>query len=240
MQGLSSLGLGTTDSNGLGGLLLQGASNSVSFLIRALQTQGRIDILNTANLQTLDNQMGIVSVGQIYPYVTGGQFTALGTFQPNITYRTDVGVTLQVTPRISPEGRVLMRVEPSIIEPETTPISLGNGLTATAFSNQAIQTTILAEDGETVVIGGLLAKNSVRSENKIPFFGDLPYVGALFRYRTQTQNKTELIIVLTPHIIRTTACDAARMIASERLKMMDLNLKDVRERLWGNRTRSSS
>jgi general secretion pathway protein D len=231
MQGLTNLGVGTTDGSGLGGFVLQGASNTVNILVRALKTQGRIDILNATNIQLLDNQQGIVSVGQIYPYITGATTTALGTVTPTITYRTDVGVTLQVTPRINPDGRVLMRVEPSVIEPIAATISIGSGLNATAFTNQAIQTTILAEDGETVVIGGLISKNSTKTENKIPFFGDLPYVGALFRYRTQVQLKQELIIVLTPHIIRN-ACEADQ-VSRERAKFMDWNLKDVKK-VWGS------
>ncbi len=227
LQGLSNLGVGRTDANGLGGFVFSGMSNTVNVLVRALKTQGRIDILNTANLMLLDNQQGIVSVGQIFPYITGATTTALGTVTPTITYRTDVGVTLQVTPRINPDGRVLMRVEPSVIEPIATPISIGSGLNATAFTNQAIQTTILADDGETVVIGGLISKNSTRTENKIPFFGDLPYVGALFRYRTQVQEKQELIIVLTPRIIRN-ACEADR-VSADRAKYMNINLKDVKK-----------
>jgi len=234
-QGLGSLGVGRANASGIGGFVFSGASDTVNVLIRALKTQGRIDILNAPNLQTLDNQIGFVTVGQIFPYITGGQFTALGTFQPNITYRTDVGVTLQVTPRISPEGRILMRVEPSVIQPLDTQVPLGNGLFATAFSNQVVQTTVLAEDGETVVIGGLITKNSTRQENKIPFFGDLPYVGAAFRYRTQAMEKRELIIVLTPRIIRTPE-DADRF-AIDRFKQMDWNLKDV-EKAYGKENMS--
>ncbi|MCE9530042.1 MAG: hypothetical protein K8T89_02720 [Planctomycetes bacterium] len=229
-QGLGNLGVGRASSSGIGGFVFSGASDTVNILVRALKVQGRIDILNTPNIQTLDNQTGVVTVGQIYPYVNGGQFTALGTFQPQIVYRDDVGVTLRVTPRISPEGRILMRVEPSIIQPLDSPISLGNGFNATAFAAQIIQTTILADDGETVVIGGLITKTNSRQENKIPFFGDLPYVGALFRYRTQSQEKRELIVILTPRIIRTP--DDADRVALEHMKRMDWNLKDV-DKMYG-------
>jgi len=123
-----------------------------------------------------------------------------------------------------------MRVEPSIINPIATQIAIGNGLQATAFTNQAISTTILAEDGETIVIGGLISKSNTRNENKIPFFGDLPYLGALFRYRTQSQAKSELVLIITPHIIRCPA-DNER-ISVDRLKLLDLNMKDV-EKTYG-------
>jgi general secretion pathway protein D len=231
LQGLGNLGVGrVSPTSGVGGFIFSGASDTVNILIRALKVQGRIDVLNTPNIQTLDNQTGEVTVGQIFPYITGAQISSLGTVTPIINYRTDVGVTLRVTPRISPEGRILMRVEPSIINPLSTQINIGNGLSATAFSNQAVSTTILAEDGETVVIGGLMSKQNTRSENKIPFFGDIPYVGALFRYRTQQQQKRELIIVLTPKIIRC-AADADKL-AIERIKLSDMNFKDA-EKLYG-------
>ena len=102
-------------------------------LIRALKTQGRIDNLTRPNITVLDNQIGSVNVGGLYPYVTGGQFTQLGTFQPQISQQ-QIGTTLTVTPRISPDGRILMRVEPRIIAPQDTLMSLGNGQFATAFT----------------------------------------------------------------------------------------------------------
>jgi hypothetical protein len=93
-----------------------------------------------------------------------------------------------------------------------------------------VSTTILADDGETVVIGGLINKQNTRQENKIPWFGDIPYVGALFRYRTQTQQKTELIVVLTPRIIRC-AADADRF-SLQRINETNLDFKDV-EKVYG-------
>jgi type II secretion system protein D len=217
MQALNSLNMGRTSSTGVSGFVFSGQSDTVNVLVRALKVQGRIDILNQATIKTLDNQLGTINVGQSFPYVSGGQFTALGTFQPNVDYNNNVGVTLRVTPRISPEGRILMRVEPSLIVPVDSQVNLGTGFSATAFNQQIVQTTVLADDGETIVIGGLISKVSSKSENKLPFFGDLPYIGTLFRYRTQTQEKRELIIVLTPSIIRN-AQDSER-VALEQIKL---------------------
>ena len=231
-QGLNSLGVGRTSSTGVSGFVFSGQSDTINVLVRALKVQGRIDIHNAPTIQTLDNQTGFVNVGQSYPYVQGGQFTALGTFQPNVTYRDDVGVTLRVTPRISPEGKVLMRVEPSLITPVDTQIQLGSGFSATAFNTQVVQTTILADDGETIVIGGLISKVSSKTENKLPFLGDLPYIGALFRYRQQTQEKRELIVILTPRIIRN-AEDAER-VSAEQLKLVNINTKDAAKMIGPN------
>ena len=103
------------------------------------------------------------------------------TTQQGVEYR-QIGVTMRVTPRINPDGKVLMRVEPQVSSVSPTPISLGNGIQAPAFNIQTVQTTVLASDGETIVLGGLISKQDNRDQNGIPFLEDIPYAGALFRY----------------------------------------------------------
>jgi type II secretion system protein D len=213
-QGLGNLGTGrVSPTSQIGGFVFSAASDSFSLLIRALKTQGRIDILSRPQIMTADNQSARILVGQSVPYVTGSTVSALGNTTNLINYR-DVGVQLTVTPRISPEGKVLMRVTPEISSVQSTTVNLGNGVNATQFNVQSVDTTVLAQDGETVAIGGLIAKKEDKNENKIPWFGDLPAVGALFRYRTQSKTKTELIVILTPHIVRN-RCEAERILAEE-------------------------
>src|SRR5205814_7351872 len=130
-----------------------------------------------------------------------------------------------VTPKISPDGKVIMRVTPEVSSVAPTAISLGNGVLATAFNVQNVTTTVSAQDGETVAIGGMISRRDEKDENKIPWFGDLPGVGALFRYRTQTKNKVELLVIMTPHIVLSRA-DADRVTAEES-KRMDWILSDV-------------
>ncbi len=229
MQGITNYGVGRANSNGLGGFVFSAGSDTVNVLIRALKTQRRVDNLSRPTVTALDNQIATVNIGGLYPYISGGQFTALGTFQPQITQQ-QIGTTLTITPRISPEGRILMRVEPSIIAPEETLISLGNGQFATAFRQQAVQTTVSVMDGETVVLGGLISKTNVRQENKVPWLGDLPYIGSAFRFRTQEQEKRELLVILTPHVIRNSA-DSERLLIDEARKM-SWALRDV-DRMFG-------
>ena len=111
----------------------------------------------------------------------------------------DIGIVLRVTPRISPDGRVLMRVEPQITSPDPQLVNLG-GAFATSFSTQTVQTTVQAADGETVILGGLISKNNIRQENKIPVLGDLPVFGWLFKNRRETDSRNELLIFITPKI----------------------------------------
>ena len=212
-QGLGNLGVGRAGNNGVGGFVFSAASDTVNLLVRALKVQGRIDILSRPQLTLTDNQTGFFQVGQQFPLLAGAILAGTGASQQNINY-VDVGIVLRVTPRISPDGRVLMRVEPQISAPNPTQVPLGNGAVATAIDIQTVQTTVLAADGETVVLGGLIQKNDSKQENKIPWFGDLPWVGAAFRYRIQDIKRRELIFIMTPHIVRTEA-DRARLLNQE-------------------------
>ncbi len=139
--------------------------------------------------------------------------------------RRQVGVLLQVTPTISPDGTILMRVVPEVSAAEPIPVSLGNGQLGTVLDIRHLETTILAQDGETVAIGGMISKKDSKSENKIPVLGDLPLLGAAFRFRTQTRMKTEVLIILTPHVVRCAA--DADVILAEESRRMDWVLGDM-------------
>jgi hypothetical protein len=81
-------------------------------------------------------------------------------------------------------------------------VQLSTNVFSQAFNVQQVETTVVGQDGETVMIGGLIAQRDQKTETKVPYFGDLPYIGAAFRYRTQVRQKTELMVILTPHIVR--------------------------------------
>jgi type II secretion system protein D len=217
-QGITNLGVGrASPTSGVGGFVFSAGSDAFNILVRALQTQGRIDILSRPQLQATDNQTSTINIGQQIPYIGGTAVTATGVITNTID-RTIVGVNLQVTPHISPDGTVMMRVTPQVSSPVATQVSLGNGTTAIAFNVQQVDTTVTAEDGQTVVIGGLITSNDTRAENKVPWLGDLPYIGTLFRYRTETKTKSEILVIMTPHIIRCRA-DADRVAAVEADRM---------------------
>jgi type II secretory pathway component GspD/PulD (secretin) len=223
-QGVSNLNVGRANANGLSGFVFSAASDSFNLLVRALKTQGRVDILSRPQVMTLDNQTATINIGQQIPYLSNTVLSGTGLSQQNID-RVIVGVNLTVTPRISPDGTVLMRVTPSVSSVAPVPENLGNGLTSPIFNVQQVDTTVQAMDGETVAIGGLITKNENRQENKIPVLGDLPFLGALFRYRTQNRNKTELLVIMTPHVVRTKA-DADRVLGEE-ARRMDWVMSDV-------------
>jgi type II secretory pathway component GspD/PulD (secretin) len=201
-QGLTNLGTGrVSPNNSFGGFVFEANSGTVDILVRALQVQGRIDILSRTNITTLDNQTALSNVGQNFPLIGSTTITGTGLAQQSII-RQAVGVILQVTPKITLDGRVVMRIIPevsSVIEP---PITLSAGTFTNALAIQHMETTVVAEDGETIVIGGMISRNDAINDNKVPWFGDLPCVGSLFRFRTKSTAKKELIVIMTPHIIR--------------------------------------
>jgi type II secretory pathway component GspD/PulD (secretin) len=218
-QGINNLGVGRTSSinNGIGGFVFSAASDAFTLLIRALKTQGRIDILSRPQVMAVDNQTAFVQVGSRQPYVANSTISALGNVVNTVNYQ-NVGIILNVTPKINPDGTVMMRVDPQISSVQPSTVNLGNGVFATAFNIQEVQTTVVAGDGETVAIGGLIASKDTKTENKIPWLGDLPYVGACFRFRSQQKTKTELLVILTPHIVRSRA-EADRVLAEEARRM---------------------
>ena len=223
-QGLGNLGVGrSSPSANVGGFVFSAAGESFNVLARALQAQGRIEVLSRPSVQVADNQTGYVQVGQDFPYVTVSNAT-LGVAQQSVEYRS-IGVTMRVTPRVSADGRILMRVEPQVSSVSPTLVPLGNGTSSPAFNVQTVQTTVLAADGETVVLGGLISKSDSRSENGIPFFKNIPYIGALFRYRSQVVGKRELIIIMTPKIMRGELDQAT--VLSEEVRRMNWCVPDV-------------
>jgi type II secretory pathway component GspD/PulD (secretin) len=202
-QNLTNLGVGRTSSNAnFGGLVFSAASDTVNVLIRALRAQGRIDILSRPQVTALDGQLATMHVGQDFPYNAGSNATATGVISQAVARKTDLGVTLTVIPKINPDGRVVMRVTPVISSVDPAPVNLGNGQTGTAFNVQSFDSTVTVTDGETIVLGGLITNTENRIQNSIPILGDLPYIGAGFRYRTLTHTKKELLVVITPHIVR--------------------------------------
>jgi type II secretory pathway component GspD/PulD (secretin) len=215
-QGLSDLGLSRQNSNlGFGGLVLSASSESVSVLLRALKQQGRVDILSRPTIMTLHNQPAYVQVGQVVPVVTTVSQTTAGTTSGTVSKNT--GLVMQVIPRISPDGLVVMDIDVS--NSTLLPISqgipifvsnTGNAVNSPIFDQTLAQTTVSALSGQTVVLGGMLQKNKTTTTNSVPVLGDVPVLGRLFRYDSTTLQKTELLIVMTPRIVKNEA-DAERI-----------------------------
>jgi type II secretion system protein D len=232
-QGITNFSLGRGSPElGFGGLVLSASSESVSVLIRALRESRRLEILSRPQIMTMDNMMAQILVGQEVPTISGTQFTDLGGQINTITWR-EVGLILTVTPRISPDRLVVMEIDAtkSEVGPEAEgiPVSVSQGqvIRAPRINTTSARTVISAADGETVVLGGLITKTKAHTQRKVPVLGDIPLVGRLFRYDAMRDNRTELLIIMTPHIVQNEA-DVERIKQIESARM-DWCLRDVME-----------
>ena len=207
-QGLTNFRVGRmSEELGFGGLVLSASSESVSILIRALQASRRVDILSRPQIRTLDNQSAFIQIGERVPYITQSNVTGNGTIS-NETELIDVGLIMGVTPRISPDGMVVMEIdaEKSKLQDESTGITIAVGpegsVQSPIIDTTFAQATVSAADGETIILGGMISKGDLTVERRVPYLADVPILGHLFRYDATVEERKELLIILTPHIIR--------------------------------------
>lgn len=208
-QGVSNFGVGRGNQElGFGGLVLSASSENVTFLLRALQDTRRLEILSRPQVLTLDNQQAFIQVGQRIPRIVNSIINQNGT--QNVVALENVGLIIGVTPRISPEGNVVMEIdaEKSKLGPEDEgiPISIaqdGTVIRSPRVDTITAQATVSAADGETIILGGLISRSIRTQHRQVPILGDIPIIKYLFSYDYSDTSRTELLIILTPHVVRT-------------------------------------
>lgn len=169
-------------------------------IAHALGSDGDSNILSTPNMITLDNEVATIKVGQNVPIVTGSFTTTSGTnnnpFQT--VDRKDIGITLKVRPQISEGGTIKLAIynESSSID-NSVPSSSG-----LILKNRVIETNILADDGQVLVLGGLIQDDTSEGVEKVPGLGDIPLIGNLFKYQKRQRKKTNLMVFLRPVVVR--------------------------------------
>lgn len=185
--------------------------------LRAIAQAGKTEVLSRPSILARNNQPATIVVGQSVPLVTSVSFNGLtGNPISTIAYR-DVGIILRVTPFINSDGMVQMIVSPEISQLSDQSVPISAGVTAPVISRRSADTVVVTPDGQPVIIGGLMQKTKTQSDSKIPFLGDIPVLGNLFKRRAKNDSKTELIIFLTPHIVGAPS-QLAALSASERGK----------------------
>jgi type II secretion system protein D len=231
-QGVSFFNMGRANTElGYGGMVLSASSESVSLLIRALQHSRRMEVLGRPQVMTLDNQPAFIQVGERVPRISGSRFD--GRVQTNDIEYENTGLILGVTPRISPDGMVVMEIdaEKSRVgaEAEGIPVSVveGREIRSPRITVTMAQTTVSASDNETIVLGGLITKDNTVIQRRVPFLSDIPVLGYLFRYDLSDVRRSELLIFLTPHVVRTRE-DMERIKQTEAARM-SWCLADVHE-----------
>ena len=173
---------------------------NLGVLARALETDANANILSTPTLLTLDNEEAKIIIGQNVPFITG-QYAVSGAGTTPTPFQTverhDVGLTLQIKPQISEGGTVRLQ-----IYQEVSSIDDKANAAGVITNKRAVESTVLVDDKQIVVIGGLIQDTVNDGVQKVPVLGDIPILGALFRYKTRSHTKTNLMIFLRPTLVR--------------------------------------
>ena len=186
-----------TAISGLTGALL-GFSNGKDWagLLKVLATDTGSNVLSTPSLTTLDNQEASISIGQEIPVLSGTQQSSGGNQNPfNSVNRQDVGIKLKIIPQINEGNAVVLE-----IEQEVSGIA-GSTAVDIITNKRQINTTVLVNSGQTIVLGGLIDNDVQESEQKIPILGDIPWLGRLFSSSATAKRKTNLMVFIRPTII---------------------------------------
>ncbi|MCK2150031.1 MULTISPECIES: type II secretion system secretin GspD [Marinobacter] len=216
-RGGVTVGAGQRDDDGI----------TWGILLQALSTSAAANLLSTPSIITLDNQESEIIVGQNVPFRTGeSTVTGDGTTNPFTTIeRRDIGLTLKVTPTISADGLVRLVVEQTT---ENVADSIEDA-SDIVTNKREIKTTVLADDGETIVLGGLIRDDYQVNKSKVPLLGDIPFIGRLFSSESERRIKRNLLVFLRPTIMLGKA-EAVAATDDKFQELWEVNL-DIRKKL---------
>ena len=169
------------------------------FILKAMQSSGMLNILSSPTILTSDNKEAEIFVGENVPFL--GTSTINGATSQQSIERKDTGITLKITPQITDGDYIKLDVLQEISALKDT-INIGVSSTDRSITKRSAKTSVIVKDQETVAIGGLISEIERSSETRVPLLGDLPLVGYLFRSKTSKMEKTNLILLLTPKVIK--------------------------------------
>ena len=208
-----------------------GIITNLALLARALETDNSTNILSTPNLLTLDNEQAKIVVAQNVPFITGqyaqtGLTTTVTPFQT--IERKDVGLILTVKPQITEGGSIRLAIyeEVSRVQDTSNPAGI-------ITNKRSLESTVVVDDGQIVVLGGLIQDAFTDGTNKVPVAGDIPVVGSLFRYDTRQRTKTNLMVFLKPTVVRNGGATSA--LTADRYEYLmgeQQQLKPLDRPLW--------
>jgi len=185
---------------------------NIGLLVRALEADANANILSTPTLLTLDNEEAKIVIGQNVPFITGSYAVSAAATTPTpfqTVERKDVGLTLRIKPQISEGGAVRLQ-----IFQEVSNVLDSTNASGVITRKRSVESTVLVDDGQIVVIGGLIEDSVKDGVEKIPGLGDIPILGGLFKYNTRSRSKTNLMVFLKPTLIRSAA--SADSLSSDR------------------------
>ena len=172
---------------------------NITAVLKALDKNGLVNILSTPNILTSDNKEAEINVGENVPFQGSATQSTIGT--TTSVERKDIGINLKIKPQISEGDYVRMDINQEI---SAVKDSKGQAIDLVTTKRSA-KTSVVVKDKETVVIGGLIQDSEQETVSKVPFFGDIPLLGWFFKSKTKTRSKTNLVILMTPHIVKDSA-----------------------------------
>ncbi|MDP1664713.1 MAG: type II secretion system secretin GspD [Methylobacter sp.] len=192
------------------------SSGSVKALLNAQATANNLNVISSPSLMVLNNQQAKINVGDQVPVQTSTtQLPISGGTEPSIAQSSsiqyiDTGVTLEVTPRVNANGMVIMEIKQIVsnAKPSTTGVT-----TTVTIAKKEIESSVAVHDGETIVLGGLIDDNNAEGNAGIPYLQDIPWIGSLFGGKTFTRAKTELVVLITPRVVKSK--QDSRLISDE-------------------------
>ena len=220
---LSTIGTPTFPNPGLSASVgtLVGRSRELLLFLNAEENRSRTRVLSAPTILASDNTEARIQVGQEIP-IQAQRGVAIGTISPVSTFnRRDTGVILSVFPRISPSGLVTLRINQEV----SAPVSGG---TLATIQQRSIETTLTVRDGQTIALGGIIATSRVLSTSRVPLLGRIPFLGLLFGTTSYATSRTELIVFLTPRVIKD--LDDAYLASQELIAKMKELKKLLREK----------
>ncbi len=205
-------------SFGPAGSLATGGTYTVSggdfsATLRAIKEIGSTEVLSRPSVLTRNNQEAVITIGEEVPFITNSQTTDVGTVNNTVDY-DDVGIILRVTPFITENGLVEMIVAPEISSVSERGVPISATVEAPIISKRSAETVVVTEHGQTIVIGGLMQNNKIETTRKVPILGDIPLLGLAFRRKIKEDQKTELLIFVTPYVVQEPA-DITKLNQSE-------------------------
>ena len=202
---------------------LVGKTRELLLFLNAAESRGQAHVISAPSILASDNIAANINVGTEVPILTsqalvgGAQQNGSSLFTNTIQNR-DTGVLLSITPRVNSSGLVNLQIQQEVSAPLAP---LAGGIQSPSIQKRSISTQVVVQDGETIALGGIIQESRTYSRNRVPLLGDIPYVGALFGNTSLSSQRTELIVLLTPTVIRDSN-EAQRATNEFRDKLKDL------------------
>jgi general secretion pathway protein D len=199
---------------------------NLQVLARALEGDSGANVLSTPNVLTLDNEEARITVGQNVPFITGSYTPTSGSANnPFQTIeRRDIGITLRVTPQVSEAGAVKLKIfqEVSSVTRDKALVQSADIIT----NKRSLESTVLVDNGQIVVLGGLIQDDQQAAIDKVPLLGDIPWIGSLFKYESRNRKRTNLMVFLRPVVLKDEK--AAATITADRYEYIRNRQADIK------------